>query len=74
MSTSRHEITCWRCKTTHVIDVPDDGHAEWGQGMPIQDALPELSAGEREMLLSGTCDPCFDEMFPVTEEEDDDDD
>ena len=28
-----------------------------------QDAFPELSAGEREFLISGYCNTCFDEVF-----------
>jgi hypothetical protein len=35
----------------------------------IQDAMPYLSAGEREILISKTCDECFDKMFPPNPEE-----
>lgn len=31
----------------------------------IQEALPYLTADERELIISGTCGKCFDEMFDV---------
>ncbi len=35
----------------------------WVNGNKIQEVLPELSADQRELLISGTCGPCFDRMF-----------
>jgi len=58
------EVTCHSCSKNHSIKVPLAGHAQWMDGELIQDALPELSSGERELLISGTCDDCWDEMFP----------
>ena len=58
------EVTCRSCSKNHSIKVPSEGHEEWMQGALIQNALPELSEGERELLISGTCDDCWDEMFP----------
>jgi hypothetical protein len=58
------EVTCYRCKTDYSIEVSVEGHEKWQEGALIQDALPELSSGERELLISGTCDYCWDEMFP----------
>ena len=42
----------------HVEDV-----TAWENGELIQNAMPYLSADEREVLISGTCGPCFDRMF-----------
>ena len=58
------EVACCICNKDHSIKVPLAGHAQWMDGELIQDALPELSSGERELLISGTCDDCWDEMFP----------
>ena len=58
------EVTCRTCNKDYSLKVPFAGHAEWMEGELIQNALPELSAGERELLISGTCDACWDEMFP----------
>lgn len=37
-------------------------------GEYIQNAMPMLSAGERETLLSGSHEKCFDEAFAEDEE------
>jgi hypothetical protein len=58
------EVTCHRCNQNYSIEVSVEGHEKWQEGALIQDALPELSSGERELLISGTCDYCWDEMFP----------
>lgn len=42
-----------------------------GQGPFVQDLFPELSADDRETLISGVHGSCFDTAFPP---EDDDDD
>lgn len=35
----------------------------------IQNALPELTPGQREQLLNGSHEACFDKAFPPEEEE-----
>ena len=50
-------------RTESLQDVPISVTAISGE--LIQDALPYLSASEREMLISGTCDDCWQKMFPV---------
>ena len=35
----------------------------WQNGTLIQDAMPYLSADDREILISGICGECFDNMF-----------
>lgn len=39
------------------------------QGMLIQHAFPFLSSNERELLISGTCSKCWDEMFAQQDDE-----
>ena len=58
------EIECRFCNKDHSIKMSFAGHTAWTEGELIQDALPELSSGERELLISGTCGDCWDEMFP----------
>ena len=57
------DLTC-RCCGRHVIlkIVPSD-FWDWKQGKYIQDAMPYLNAGERELMISGTCNECFEERF-----------
>lgn len=61
-------VTCWQCRRKYVLLVSESGYDRWRAGAFIQDALPELSAEERELLISKTCDPCFNEMFPEDED------
>lgn len=41
----------------------------WRNGAFIQDAMSELSAGARELLISGTHSDCFDALFPPDEDD-----
>ena len=65
-----HSITvvCHRCSDAHVMLVNNADVAEWQLGKYIQDAMPYLSADERELLISQTCDKCWKEMFGTCEE------
>lgn len=58
------EARCQKCKTTKRILVDPNGYHRWINGMVIQRALPDLSREQREILISGYCGPCFDELFP----------
>ena len=57
------EPTCRQCGTTVQISVIGPDYDRWKSGELIQDAMPYLSPDEREILISGTCGPCFDRMF-----------
>lgn len=54
-------IHCGQKFTVYISQKDLDEH-EAGSGY-IQDLMPYLSPGERELLISGTCGPCFDSMF-----------
>ena len=56
-------IECEHCKKTYVFDVQLEGLELWEKGRSIQEVLPELDAGQRELMISGTCDACFDKFF-----------
>ena len=57
------QAQCVRCKDTHVLMVSNHDLKRWEGGELIQDAMPYLSAGERELLISGICETCFDKMY-----------
>lgn len=61
-------VLCHHCQDIKFIEVSDAGFIAWQSGMLIQDALPELSDAERELLISATCDDCWTEMFGEFEE------
>jgi hypothetical protein len=59
------EITanCTFCYKSVTVRAPRQGYANWQDGALIQDAMPTLTPGEREFLISRICEPCFDATF-----------
>lgn len=59
----------------HTLDLSQDQYDRYKVWMNndalIQDALPELSDDERELLMTGIGPDEWDETFPDTEEPDD---
>jgi len=59
------DVPCFTCGFNYTLWYNGDDMLEWLKGEQfIQDAMPYLTSGERELLLSNTCDSCFDKMFP----------
>jgi hypothetical protein len=57
-------ITCHVCEREQEPIVAEHHQFRaWTRGMKVQDAFPELTPGQRELMISGTCEPCFDKMF-----------
>lgn len=68
--TAPFTVACNVCYELKTVTVTAEGWRAWRrEGKFIQDAMPELTPAERELLLSGTCGDCFDAMFPVDDEE-----
>lgn len=64
------ETTCPICHETHSIMVFADDYLHWKHGVEAQDAFEYLSADDREMLISGICPKCWDDLFADEDEED----
>lgn len=56
------EVTCINCKKVYTVDVPKEGFFNWQSGMLIQDAMPDVSADDRELLISHLCSSCFNDL------------
>ena len=54
---------CLFCQHNITLMVVPAEYERWKSGVHAQNALVSLSDGERELLISGTCEACFDEMF-----------
>lgn len=54
---------CPFCGRGNEVEVNETDYWDWDDGMMVQDAFPYLSAGEREMLISGCCSTCWNKMF-----------
>lgn len=59
---------CNECGKTKRLRVNAAGYDRWRGGMLIQDALPELTADDRELLITSTCGECYDEAARKIEE------
>lgn len=55
--------TCICCGDEREIKVPKEGYERWKAGLRIQEALPTVSADDREFLMSDICSECFDSLF-----------
>lgn len=56
-------VTCDMCKDGHILVVNDIDFKNWKGGMTIQRAFPYLTRAERELLISKTCNTCFNKLF-----------
>jgi hypothetical protein len=67
MNVAQDKVTilkeCVHCKVVHLIDVKQDDLIKYKDGMHVQHAFPYLSASDRELFISNTCEPCWDKMM-----------
>lgn len=69
METIKVQTTCPRCKMFSYLEVESDQYYSWREGKQhIQDALPTLTAIQREKLITGICGSCWEEIFKEVEE------
>mgnify|MGYP004445273757 CR=1 FL=1 len=64
---------CPHCNQEHIVEVPLE-HYKLQKEHPtlhIQEVFTTLSSEEREMLISGICPTCWDEIFSYEEDEED---
>ena len=73
MTTITIKTTCPVCDKDHDVQVEELGYHNYIAGMHIQKALPNNTAEEREMLITGICGKCWDELFSEDEDDEDDD-
>ena len=64
-----YHVRCYTCGEDHTIIAEKQDIISWMTGAKyIQDALPYLSAADRELLISNTCDKCWKELYGEDEE------
>lgn len=54
---------CPFCGEVFEIHVPLAGFEAWQNGELVQNAFPELTAENREFLISGMCRDCQEKIF-----------
>jgi hypothetical protein len=52
------------CEKSSTISVDAKAYQKWQNGAKVQDAFPNLSRGDREMIQTGIHSSCFDKAFP----------
>lgn len=60
---------CPHCHKLQTIEVQVSQYNRWMAGENIQIAFPDLTADQREILISGICPECWDKIFPPEEDE-----
>lgn len=74
MQTETITKRCLMCgnevQLTATVEQWNEFYGDRHSRRPVQDIFPEMSPGNREMLLSGICSCCFDKLFHDPEEDD----
>lgn len=58
-------VRCPLCGVKSVVTMPKDNYDKWQQGTLIQNAWPEGSVSDRELLVSGICKECQEDVFGI---------
>lgn len=62
---------CPRCQRDWEVTVDEANYQSFKKGdILAQEAFPELSPAERELLITGFCDDCWNDIFPPEDEDD----
>ena len=62
-------VSCRLCEKLFDFTANLEDYNEWRKGEKnIQDCFPYLNPDQRELLLSGICNTCWDKMFKEHEE------
>ena len=61
-------VPCKQCQSIYHVPYNAQDWVDWKSGKLIQMAMPYLSDTERELLISGLCGWCFDDLFPPEED------
>ncbi len=56
--------TCILCSKESEVTVKEVDYMAWRDGVSIQNVMPYLTPDQRELLISGICGNCFDDLFP----------
>ena len=67
------EVRCPFCGHVSIVGVNEEDYLAWDSGEPAQNCFPYLDVSEREILISGLCFKCQDDVFGSDDDEDDED-
>jgi hypothetical protein len=61
------KLRCSECHKETVVRCDPYDVAAWRKGQPIQQAMPYLTANERELFISNICGRCYDDLCQLFE-------
>lgn len=64
----RVTTTCPTCSAENHVECKAKDYQSWFEGKVIQEAMPYLPVGQRELLQTGICDSCLTNMFSIGED------
>lgn len=56
-------VNCEYCGKEFLININSEDLFKWQNGSFIQDVFDYLTPSERELIISGTCNDCFDKLY-----------
>jgi hypothetical protein len=68
--THPYTFTCRCCQKDTILHLEPEKLAIWKAGGLIQRVFPDLTPGERELMVSRTCPECWDRIFGPEEDDD----
>ena len=68
--TRLYDFRCPCCGIGTCLALDIEAVADWRNGALAQDVFPELSATDRETIISGLCEECQSEIFGEDDYED----
>jgi hypothetical protein len=70
MTTNLQSKPCPACgKPADVFAVPVDAYEKYENGATIQEAFPMLTADQRERVMTGLHDQCYDDLINLVNDE-----
>ena len=64
MSKAIIETECYICGQQYSIEVNKECYDAWQKGLLDDDVLRDVSDEDRELLVTKTCDSCWQILFP----------
>lgn len=71
ISSEEIQVACIRCQEVHTIPITETQIDAFERGAHIQLVVPKVHRALREMLVSGICGKCWDEIHGVEPDCDD---
>ena len=56
-------FTCKKCGVVHDLEATQEQLKRWKDGALIQRVFHHLTIDQRELIMTGICGTCFDDLF-----------